>query len=247
MNKLHYIHFALLLLVASCNKNFVATQYQYEQQKISATAKADEPTLQALLPYKDSLDKIMNIEIGFAAENLTKKQPESDLGNLMCELILAESRLASTEPIDFAVVNYGGIRLPGIPMGPITLGKITELMPFENRIVLMKLNGATIDSLFDVMANKGGWPVSGARYKINGSKAADVYIQNQPLVNEKIYTVALSDYLAQGGDNCEMLIDKPYLDLKIRMRDMLIDGIKKMTARSEKIRSILDGRVSKVN
>ena len=237
----------LLLLSASCNKHFVATQYNYEQQKVSNTTATAESVNRILIPFKDSLDKIMNVEIGYAAESLTKKQPESDLGNLMCEIILSESQLLSKEPIDFAVVNYGGIRLPGLPVGPITLGKITELMPFENRIVLMKLNGETLDSLFNLMATKGGWPVSGARYKMTKDKAVDITIQNQALQPDRIYTVAISDYLAQGGDNCVMLSDKPMIDLKVRMRDMLIDGIKKMTAKGERIRSILDGRVSKIN
>lgn len=225
----------------------MATEYNYDQQKITSATATAEPINQLLTPFKDSLDKIMNVEIGYAAENLSKKQPESDLGNLMCELILSESQFHSKEAIDFSVVNYGGIRLPGISAGPITLGKITELMPFENRIVLMKLNGATLDSLFNLMATKGGWPVSGARYKIKNGKAVDVTIQNQPLHTETIYTVAISDYLAQGGDNCAMLMDKPSIDLKIRMRDMLIDGIKKMTAKGKHIHSILDGRISKVN
>lgn len=237
--------FFLLLLSASCNKHFVATQYNYEQQKVNGTTTVAESVNRILIPYKDSLDKIMNVEIGYAAESLTKKQPESDLGNLMCEIILIESRLISKEPIDFAVVNYGGIRLPGLPVGPITLGKITELMPFENRIVLMKLSGATLDSLFDLMASKGGWPVSGARYKINQNQASDIFINQQPLLKDKTYTVALSDYLAQGGDNCEMLNGKPFVDTKIRMRDMLIDGIRKMTAKGERIHSISDGRVRK--
>lgn len=244
----NYKHlFFLLLLSASCNKHFITTEYKYEQQKVSNITVAAESINRILMPFKDSLDKIMNIEIGYAAESLSKKQPESDLGNMMCELIMVESQLLSKEPIDFVVVNYGGIRLPGISSGPITLGKITELMPFENRIVLMKLNGATLDSLFDLMATKGGWPVSGARYKINKEKAFDVTIQNQPLVKEKVYTLAISDYLAQGGDNCIMLNGKPILDLKVRLRDMLIEGIKKMTIKGERIHSIMDGRVSKVN
>lgn len=242
----HKILLVLLLCVAACNKQFVATQYRYEREKVSSDIRTDKRIDSIIQPYKAALDKEMNVVIGYADDVLTKTQPESDLGNFMCDVLLKKSKDYYKAQIDFTFLNYGGIRLPSLPKGEITAGKMVELMPFDNRIVIMELDGLTLDSLFNHMAAKGGWPVSGARYKIQNGKATNITIQNLPLQSRGVYWVAVSDYLAQGGDNCTMLKGKPYIDTKKTLRDALIEGVKEMNERGEHIKSVLDGRVQKV-
>lgn len=245
--------FLSVLLVASCNKQFVATGYQFDEKKLIAGSQADSAMLLVIRPYKDSLDKQMGQVLAVSDTILSKAgNPESDLGNLMCDLILAQSRsyaidkVPAATKIDFTFLNTGGIRLPNLPKGNITLGRVMELMPFENLIDIITVDGRTLDTLFTFMATKGGWPVSGARYKISNGKAVDVYIQGQPLDVNKQYTLAVSDYLAQGGDNCTALIRYPKVMLKKSLRDALIDGFKELNARGEHVMSVLDGRVIKV-
>lgn len=192
----------------------------------------------------------MGVVLAVSDTILTKAgNPETDLGNLMCDLVLVQSRyyaqgkIPAGTTIDFTFLNPGGIRLPNLPKGNITLGRVMELMPFENLIDIITVDGKTLDTLFNFMAAKGGWPVSGARYKISNGKAVEVYIQGQPLDVNKQYTLAVSDYLAQGGDNCKALIPYPKLMLKKSLRDALIDGMKEINARGEHIKSIIDGRV----
>lgn len=239
----------LLICFASCSKVFVPVQYKFQEQKITAEHKADERMLAAIQPYKDSLDKEMNLVLGFSDTVLTKSVPESDLGNFMCDLMLKKARDYYGKPIDFTFLNNGGIRIPNLPAGNITLGKIIELMPFENRLGVIEVKGVVLDSLFNHMAIKGGWQVSGATYKIgygetfSENHAFDVVIAGTPLDLEKTYTVVASDYLLQGGDNCVMLQNIPYIDLKKTLRDALIDGLKEMTLRGEHVKSILENRV----
>lgn len=252
MKRIFFI-FIPLFIISSCAKHFVPAQYQFEEKKITASDTRDEKMWSEILPYKDALDKEMNTVIAVSDTVLTKSQPESDLGYLMCDLMLKKSRDYYGKPVDFTFVNYGGIRLPNLPKGDITLGNIVELMPFENRIVIMTLNGRTVDSLFNHFAAKGGWQVSGASYTINKFpgvnttwSAVGIYIQNDPLDVYKNYTVAVSDYLAQGGDNCDMLKGKPYIDTKKTIREALIEGLKEMNARGEHIKSVIDGRIQVV-
>ncbi len=235
--------FLSLLLLSSCTKHFVATQYRFEQKKITADSPKDERLWEQIIPYKDSLDKEMNVMLGVSDTILTKSLPESDLGNFICDLILKKSKDYFQQHIDFTFLNNGGIRLPNLPKGNITLGKMIELMPFENRVVLMTLSGKTVDTLFNYMASKGGWQVSGARYKIKNGKAFEVEIGGVSLDLNKNYVVAVSDYLAQGGDNCMMLKGIAYEDSKKPLRDALVEGLKEMTERGEYIKSVIDGRV----
>lgn len=242
--------FLSVLLVASCNKQFVATGYKFDERKLIAGSAADSAMLLVIRPYKDSLDKQMGEVLAISDTILNKAgNPETDLGNLMCDLVLAQSRyyaqgkIPDVSKIDFTFLNPGGIRLPNLPKGNITLGRVMELMPFENLIDIITVDGHTLDTLFNFMAAKGGWPVSGARYKISNGKAVEVYIQGQLLDVNKQYTLAVSDYLAQGGDNCKALIPYPKLMLKKSLRDALIDGMKEINTRGEHIKSIIDGRV----
>jgi 2',3'-cyclic-nucleotide 2'-phosphodiesterase (5'-nucleotidase family) len=239
--------FLLLLFISACSRQLVVSNYSYEEKKVQAGLPSDKAVDSIVQPYKIALDKEMNVVIGYADDALVKKQPESDLGNFMCDLILNKSRDYYKGQIDFTFLNHGGIRLPSLPKGDITLGKMIELMPFENRVVIMELDGTTVDSLFNHMAAKGGWHVSGATYKIRNGKAEGITIQNKTLQSRGVYVVAVSDYLAQGGDNCTMLKGKPYIDTKKTLREALIEGLKEMTARGEHIKSLLDGRVQKLD
>ncbi|MFN8285488.1 MAG: 5'-nucleotidase C-terminal domain-containing protein [Chitinophagales bacterium] len=237
----------LVLFVAACNKHFQASQYKFEEKKIDATVNADEKLKAIIQPFKDSLDKEMNVVIGYSDTILTRNQPESDLGNFMCDMLLQKANVYYGKQVDFTFLNNGGIRIPNLAAGPVTIGKIIELIPFDNRLVVMQLKGSTVDSLFNYIASKGGWNISGARYKIKEGKAIDITIRNTPLDKNVMYTMAVSDYLAQGGDNCTMLKGIPYIDLKRILRDILIEGIKEKNARGEHIRSVLDGRIQIAN
>ena len=238
--------FFLILGVSSCSKHFVATQYSFQEENIKPGSAVDTRLSTIIKPYKDSLDKEMNIVLAISDTVLTKSVPESDLGNLMCDLVLKKSKDYSEQKVDFTFLNNGGIRLPNLPKGNITLGKVIELMPFENLIDIMQVTGKTLDTLFNYMASKGGWQVSGARYKIKDGKSMDVTIQGVPLNLNATYTIAVSDYLAQGGDNCNMLSYLPKAILSKSLRDAIVDGLKEMNLKGEHIKSIIDGRVQMV-
>ncbi len=233
----------LFILLASCTSGYRATGYHFQEDKIEHGSIADQQMLAGIQPFKDSLDKEMNIVLGMADDALTKTQPESDLGNFMCDLILKKSRDYYNGRVDFTVLNHGGIRLPSLPKGNITVGEIIELMPFENRIAIMQLSGYTVDTLLNHMASKGGWHISGARYKIKNDKATDITINGNPIDDHKTYTVAISDYLAKGGDDCIMLKGLPFTDTQKTIREALMEGVKEMTAKGEHIKSKLDGRI----
>lgn len=236
----------LSCLLFACNKHFVATQYSFEEKQIAANSVADEKMAAVIKLYKDSLDIEMGRVLCIADTILTKSAPESDLGNLMCDLVLKKSKDYSGQPIDFTFLNMGGIRIPNLPKGNITYGKIIELMPFDNLIDIMVINGRTLDTLFNFMAAKGGWPISGASYGIRDGKAVNVLINNLPLDLNRNYTVAVSDYLANGGDNCKMLAQVPRTMLNKNIREAIIDGMVEMNQRGEHVKSVIEGRVKKV-
>jgi 2',3'-cyclic-nucleotide 2'-phosphodiesterase (5'-nucleotidase family) len=129
------------------------------------------------------------------------------------------------QPIDAAFVNYGGIRLNQLPAGPLTLGKIFELMPFDNVLVLQQLSGVELQSFLDLVAARGGWPVAGIRFTIKNKKAIDVYVKDKPLQPTAQYWILNSDFVASGGDNAEMLKVLPQRSTGYLARKALIDYV----------------------
>jgi 2',3'-cyclic-nucleotide 2'-phosphodiesterase (5'-nucleotidase family) len=240
MKFLKILPFLLAFLICACQPKPI--QVSYDSYKISNIRK-NEKLNQLLTPYRDTLSQTMNVVIGFSINGLTKKQPESVLGNFMTDAFKSMAAQKFNTSIDAAFVNFGGIR-SYLPKGDITVGNIFELMPFDNLIVLQKLTGLQLKEFLNKACEKGGWPVSeGFKYSIKDKKLAIAYLEGKEIEDNKIYTVANSDYLANGGDNCDMLKKIPKQNINYLMRDALIEYIKQLTAEYKTVDSKTENRV----
>lgn len=194
-------------------------------------------------PYKDSLDKIMEVQLAVLANDLSKQQPESTLGNMMADILLAMTAQYAGKPMDLGVVNYGGIRIPSLPKGPLSVLHAYSLMPFDNYLVSMSLSGTQVQALCDSIAQKKGWPVSGVTFGIRQGRAADVRVQGQALNPDRQYRVALSDYLAGGGDGLTFLKDIPNENTGVLYRDAIMEYWKTEQAAGRTIGAHLENRI----
>lgn len=210
--------------------------------RIENIQKPDSALTQMLRPYKDSLSKNMTAVIGFSLYGLTKKQPESNLGNFMTDAMKTMAEQKFGKKVDAAFINYGGIR-SYIPKGDVTISKIYELMPFDNLVVLQQLSGADLAAFVNHIASRGGWPVAGITYSIKDKKADNILVDGKPLDLKASYTIANSDYIANGGDNCEMLKKIPQQNISYILRDALIEYVKKQTADGKSIDVQIQNRV----
>ena len=122
----------------------------------SPTAKTVAATIE---PYQSQLSKKMEEVIARAPLTLEKDRPESRLGNWTAELIQqAAVDLFPDVEIAFSIQNYGGLRIRELVAGPVTVRNIYELMPFDNELVAVELNGFVLQEFIDHMAADGGWP-----------------------------------------------------------------------------------------
>ncbi len=224
----------------------VTTTVHYQSYKITPQLRVDTSLVNFLKPYGDSLHQAMGQVIGFASEALYKKQPESGLGNLMADAIRVMAAEKYNMPVDAAVMNEGAIR-SSLSAGNVTVEKVYELMPFDNLLVLQQLKGAVLQQFLDRSAEKGGWPLSGITMKIRNRKAVEVLVGGKPLDTAAVYTVANSDYLANGGDNCDMLRPVPQINKGYLFRDALIAYFRLLTARGKSITGTMENRVQNVN
>jgi 2',3'-cyclic-nucleotide 2'-phosphodiesterase (5'-nucleotidase family) len=188
--------------------------------------------------------KSMNAVIAVAAKELEKKQPEGTLGNVMVDAMLAKAKQANKMPVDAAFINYGGIRLTSVAAGNITRGKVFELTPFDNDIVLQKLSGKILQQFLNHISAKGGWPVAGITWQIKNKTAVNILINGLPIDETLIYTIAMVDYVANGGDDCAMLRPIPQVSIGYVLRDALIAYFMELNTQGKKITATIENRVT---
>ena len=71
---------------------------------------------------------------------------------------------------------------------------------------------------------------AGVQFKINNGKAVDIKVKGVELDLSKVYVVAISDYLANGGDNLEMLKELPQYNTNVLLRDAFIEYFRSVQA-----------------
>ena len=78
---------------------------------------------------------------------------------MSADIIKTEVQRDFGQPIDFAIINTGGIRNP-LMQGDITLGEIYSIFPFDNTLCLIKLKGSDVRELLNIVASRNGEAVS---------------------------------------------------------------------------------------
>ena len=250
MKNLFRISLLLFILVLqNCSGPFYLKETRTSQTRIKQDSlqSVDSTIVKMIAPYKLKLDAQMNEVLNISDVELVKDRPEGTLCNFAADAVLNYGNRTYEKPVDFCVLNYGGLRLPSIQKGNITLGKIYELMPFDNMVEVVEIDGASCKQLLDVIAKNGGWPVSGVKFKINQSIAEDIFIKGQPFDINKTYTLVTSDYLVNGGDGLQMLKNlSKKTSLNYKIRDAIIEYVREQKNNNQNINTQKDGRITVV-
>lgn len=103
---------------------------------------------------------------------------------------------------DFAFQNTGGIRVPSLKKGPITVKDVYSIDPFNNEIVVFQMTGQQLKRFVtNTYKKNGGYPsyVSGMTYKVeDDGKHINVFLtpDHGTFGKDKIYKVAMNSYMA---------------------------------------------------
>ncbi len=240
---------AIALVTVSCggSKQATSTSLLFKDYRIEKEARQDSTLVNMLKPYAASLNATMNKVVGWSANGLEREQPESAMGNMMADCIRIMAEKKFERKVDAGFMNHFGIRST-IPKGNITVGKIYEIMPFDNLVVLQEVKGSILKEFLDKTASAGGWPVSaGVKLQMKDKKAVNITINNKPLDENATYVIANSDYLASGGDNCEMLRKVPMISKGYLLRDALMEFIGGYTKQGKPVDYTIENRVTNAN
>lgn len=240
----------LIILVASaCKTRVFVSDISEGKYKIAATEDLtpDSEIETIIAPYKKQLDAEMDVVLNQLDIDLTKGKPESTLTNWMCDLVMEYIDENWPHQVDVFFQNYGGIRIPIVSSGDVTVRRMYEIMPFDNEVIFMKGTGKDFMPFFEKIAKSGGWPVS-AQFKMkigNRANIGSISIQGAPLKMDEEYVIAIPDYIANGGDGCSFFSSMEREEVGVKIRDIMIEQCRKRGKMGRAEHTKLDQRIKK--
>lgn len=161
MKHLSFPILSLMLLLSACAKNYVLTDVSGSRILIDSKfdAREDKHVTNFMKPYKQRVDSVSNPVVGQSARRMTRDRPESELSNLISDIMVWGTNELLNQQTDFGVYNMGGLRA-SLPEGKVTYGDVVEIVPFENKLCVLTLSGEKVLQLFGEMAHRGGECVS---------------------------------------------------------------------------------------
>jgi 5'-nucleotidase / UDP-sugar diphosphatase len=177
--------------------------------------------------YATEVEALQHLVIGETAAPITRNyREESSMGDLVTDIMRE-----ATPEIDFALTNSGGLRA-NIDAGDIEYGDVYEALPFDNTLVLVSLSGDEVIAALEegITGDHGVVQVSGLAFTFDYDAAPGDRIDgdvidlntNTPIVGDAIYTVAVNDFMASGGDDYSVLALAPQTDTYIPVRDLVV-------------------------
>ena len=154
---------------------------------------------------------------------------EMNSGDFVADALLWQARQAMVLDggVDASVVNGGSIR-KSVEVGAVTRGNLMGVNPYNNQIYVARITGAKLLEILEAATSEnpkamGAFPqVSGIEYTLNtkvpyvkaaqypnspyfapknmGSRVKITKVAGKPWKKDKVYTIAMAEFLVLGGD-----------------------------------------------
>ena len=243
----------LLVAISACGTTQKIKQTKNQKtysidSTLDAYSKVDTSFTNLIVSYKSQLEDEMNMLISIADEEMVTAKPESKLSNFIADGMLQigktfckENKLSHS--VDIAIMNLGGIRT-GMPKGAIRTGRMFEMLPFKNKLVIVGMKGGDLKTLLDQLAEFGGEGASGFKMGIKDRKAIDILVNGETIDTKQIYYVISVDYLVNGGGNITAFKNREtHLNMHQMLRSEMIKYIGDNYKNGKHISAKLDGRI----
>lgn len=179
---------------------------------------------------------------------------ECEMGSLVADAMLARVK---EQGVTIAIQNGGGLRA-SIDAGPVTMGEVYDVLPFQNTLSTFEATGATVLAALENGASqyeeKAGRfaQVAGLKYSVDpkaaaGSRISDVQVASgdswaalDPAASYKLVT---NNYVRTGGDGYKMFDaeGKNAYDFGPDLADVLADYL---AQQGPGYKPVLDGRIT---
>lgn len=207
----------------------------------------DSSIVDFLKPYRKVVDSVMTPIVGHLDRSLKSYRPESELSNLLADIMVWAGTRYGEEPV-LGLYNMGGIRA-SFPEGEITYGNVLDVAPFENKICFLTLTGEWMMELMRNIASVYGEGVShGVEIVISKEgQLKSVLLNGKDIDPQKEYRIATIDYLAEGNDRITAFKHKTKLvspqEETNNTRYIICDYFREMTRKGTRIDPRIEGRI----
>lgn len=245
-NRLH-IGLLALLIFAACRPAYEVSQVEAGKVAMDSVwdAQPDAEAVALLTPYKAQIDSMMYRPVGTAAVTMDRFRPESPLSNLVADVLREAALDVQDTPADMGLINIGGIRNT-LSEGTITTGNIFEILPFENSLCVLTMKGSSMKLLMENIATRRGEGVSGIQLVISkNGEVLNATIGGKPIEDERTYTVATVDYLAEGNDGMLAFLqaERRVCPEGATMRSLFERYVERQSAAGKEISAKIEGRI----
>lgn len=214
--------------------------------------KPDSATAEVVNKWKDKTEAAGREIIGTSSTTLADyekgviREQETAIGNVVADSI---KHAAGS---DIAFIHSGNIRAP-LNAGEVTWIDVNNILPYSNYILAADVSGSVIRAALEHSAalrgtqNAGGFlQVAGLTYTINPdlpeyARVTSIMVGDEQLADDKIYSLAVLNFIAEGGDGYSMLIDE-FAD-SVSKGDMATVFADYLKANGENITNTLEGRI----
>jgi 5'-nucleotidase len=218
----------------------------------------DDPAFAPVVARYEKLTKELAAPVGrtgvpLDARSANSRTEETNIADFIADAYRREGGS------DVALLNGGSIRADDVlQAGELTVRDVLSILPFGNELVKIELTGDTLlkalehgVSLTGPGAEPGRFPqVSGLRYsfdasRLPGTRIKDVTVGGRPLDPKKTYTLVTSRYVAEGGDQYEMLKGSKSVPLTTKLSDS--DVLRRAINTAGTIAPQKDGRITRLD
>lgn len=252
MKKRQLIHCVVAsMLMVSCAQHYQLVGV--ERSRIIVDSRfdqnPDEAAAKYLEPFKRVNDSIMGPIMGQIAHNMHPQRPESDLSNLVSDILIWAAKDYNETPV-LAIYNMGGIRAD-LTKGDVTYGDILDVAPFENKICFTTLTGDKVMKLFQQIAKRGGEGVSkGVELVIKKGEPNELIsarLHGQEIDPKAEYRIATINYLLEGNDGMPALREGTNTvapqDASNNTRYLIMNYFRDMHAKGIVVDAQVEGRI----
>ena len=248
----HFVIFLTLAFFSSCKKEANhLTELKIKEIEISDNLPENDSITAFIAPFKKHINTTLDEPLAYSPKTLSKSDGELNtaIGNLMADIVMEMSNPVfnsrTEKNIDFVLLNHGGIRSV-ISEGKVTARTAYEVMPFENKVVVVEITANKVNEMLTYLAERQrAHPISNnLQIVLNKDNTLNkALINGEAIDKNKTYYVATSDYLSNMGDNMTFFKDPISItETDYLIRNEMIDYFKKV----DTIAPVIDNRFIKL-
>jgi len=142
-------------------------------------------------------DVIFVAKVPLNGEDNAVRSEQTNLG----DLITRAMAYSCDNKVDGALINGGSMRLDDMLKGNITGVDIFRVLPFGGGVLKVDIKGSLLKKVLDYGRIKSGNGAYLQRFNFEYNRASKLWsCSGIPINDNKVYTVAFSDYLLKGYD-----------------------------------------------